>query len=233
MSEISVTSASSQDLYKFWQDKQNEKQAKDAELVTKQSELTKANNDVTLKTEAQTQAEARVSDAGQNVTVLTGYYNSVSQQWKFANNLLSSLASRLSNSEDNQGLQSQYDSARANLQKIEEKLKETETKLKTAKKEQEEAQKALEQAKEELADANVLQKDTETAVEKLKAEIQQLDEEVQNAQNEYEAAKIKETAEAEAASGKTQLMEEEALKEGYTIIKTVEDLKWELLKYRK
>ena len=225
MSEISVTSASSQDLYKFWQDKQNEKQAKDAELVTKQSELTKANNDVTLKTEAQTQAEARVSDAGQNVTVLTGYYNSVSQQWKFANNLLSSLASRLSNSEDNQGLQSQYDSARANLQKIEEKLKETETKLKTAKKEQEEAQKALEQAKEELADANVLQKDTETAVEKLKAEIQQLDEEVQNAQNEYEAAKIKETAEAEAASGKTQLMEEEALKEGYTIIKTVEDLK--------
>ena len=222
MADISVTTSSSQDLYKVWQEKLNARQVKDAELVNKETELSSANYVITLKTETQKNAETKVANSSKNVSTLTANYNSISQQWKVASSQLNSVASKYTNSKDDPNLKAQYENAEANLRKIEEKLRETESKLQAAKTELENAQRELEKSNKELEDAITKKNNIENEISKIKEELLQLEQEIQEAESEYEVAKTKE---AEAAKNNTRLTEEEALEEGYIIIKTADDLK--------
>ena len=225
MSQISLNTNSSAELYKSWQEKLKAEQAKKAELQTKQTELTTATNDINVKTNAQTQAETRVANTTQNVTNLMNSHNALSQQWNIANNQVANLAAQLAKSPEDSQLQAKYDSAKANLQSLEISLQESNTKLQAAKTEQEEAEKALEKAKTELLEAEALQKELESSVAELEGEVVTLGQEVQTAQQSYETAKTQEAEEAAAVENSGRLTEEEALEEGYTLIKTAEDLR--------
>ena len=137
MANISVTTGTSQELYNILQEKLKNKQTKNSELNNKETELTNKNQDIETKSEAQNLAEQKLSETSQIVSSLTQNYNSIYQQWNIANSQLSSLAAKLAESENDENLQAQYESAKETLKKIEDNLKDTDSKLQAAKIEQE------------------------------------------------------------------------------------------------
>ncbi len=225
MANISVTAGTSQELYNVLQEKLKNKQTKNSELNNKETELTNKNQDIETKSEAQNLAEQKLSETSQIVSSLTQNYNSIYQQWNIANSQLSSLAAKLAESENDENLQAQYESAKETLKKIEDNLKDTDSKLQAAKIEQENAQDELEKANAELKQAELEQKELTNQLETLKKELDTLEDEIKDTQSEYNIAKAKETQETEAAQNSSRITEEEALQEGYTIVKTAEDLK--------
>ncbi len=227
MTDVSINGSLSQDLYNICQEKLKEKQAKIDKLNNKETQLTSAKNDVTTKTTEQTKAQENLDKTLQNVTDAVNNYNTLSQRWQVASSMVSSLAAKCSQEPENESLKAQYLSAKSNLERLKQEMEAAEKKFQQAKTEQEKAEQALNQAKEELDKAEAKVLDLEKEITDLKSEVQELETEVAASQTEYEAAKAEEAKAAEEAAQTNMpepLTEEEAIAQGYTIIRTAEDL---------
>ena len=227
MTNVSINGSSSQDLYNIWQQKLNEKQAKNEELKAKETQLTTAKSDVETKTTEQVKAQESVTAANQRVTEMVSNYNVVLQRWNIASSQVTTLAAKCAQDPENESLKSQYERAKANLETLKKELENSEKNVQIAKDEQDKAEKGLEIADKKLNDAATKVSDIEKEISEIKTDIQTLETEAGKTRAEYEAAKAEETKAAEEAT-KTEmpeaLTEEEAIAQGYTIIKTAEDL---------
>ena len=212
MANVSVNTNSSQSLYNAWQEKLKAKQAKEQEINKTNTELTIAQTNIDIKFTAKASAEKVVATTTQNVTTEMMNYNNIAQQWNFANTQLQTLASRCAQDPDNESLKAQYKTAKANVETIKANLENAKAKVEEAQVQQQNAEKELEVVEENLA--------------KLNEELTTLDSEITDAEADYEAAKAEEAAALAAAenSDKAQLTEAEAVEQGYTVIKTAQEL---------
>ena len=227
MTSVSINGRTSQDLYNIWQEKLKAKETKQAELTGTETELNQTKTDISNRSAAQIQAEESLNLITGKVTAEVSNYNIISQQWSVANSQVSSLAAKCAQDPENESLQAQYSSAKANLEKIKQNLQEAERRVQAAKIEQEQAQKVLDNATKALEEAQTKADELEHKLNELKTEYTTLEAEVQSSQAEYETAKAEESKAAETTTNVTMpeaLTEEEALAQGYTIIKTAEDL---------
>ena len=226
MANVSVNTNSSQSLYNTWQEKLKAKQAKEQKINKTNTELTAAQTNIDIKSTAKASAEEVVSTATQNVTTEIMNYNNIAQQWNFANTQLQTLASRCAQDPDNESLKAQYETAKANVETIKANLENAKAKVEEAQVQQQNAEKELEAVTKELEAAEEKHKTIEENLAKLNEELTTLDSEITGAEADYEAAKAEEAAALAAAenSDKAQLTEAEAVEQGYTVIKTAQEL---------
>lgn len=159
-------------------------------------------------TAADTAAQAVSTMSMEVSTAQTAYANALTQL---------SVAQQSGDENAIANAQSAADRAKATLDELNQKLEELKQKADIAKAEAEQAQTEAETAVKEFEDATL-------ALEKATVEAEEADKAVTQAEEDLKTAETEEAKKAEETEGKHSLTETEAVEQGYTVIKTAEQL---------